>query len=108
MTGWWSLGAVAVTRHARGGWPGVYLLADTQGVPRYVGRSDTDVRRRLLQHVDAGTYRFFLVEHDRSPNEAFWRECNLYHHYRNRLDNEIHPAVPRNCGSGCPRCAYGH
>ena len=100
MTGWWSLGDIAVQRHAREGWPGVYLLADTQGIPRYVGRSDVNVRNRLLHHCDSGQYRYFLVEHYRSPDDAFYRECNLYHHYRNQLDNEIHPAVPRNCGSG--------
>jgi hypothetical protein len=108
MTGWWSLGDIAVRRHARDGWPGVYLLADTTGFPRYVGRSDADVRNRLLQHAGVGKYRFFLVEHFRTIDGAFHRECNLYHHYRYQLDNQIHPAVPRGCGDGCPSCSYGH
>jgi predicted GIY-YIG superfamily endonuclease len=108
MTGWWSLGDIAVQRHARTGWPGVYMLADSIDVPRYVGRSDVDVQNRLSQHAASGQYRYFLVEHLRSSTAAFHRECNLYHHYRPQLDNSIHPAVPRNCGSGCPRCSYGH
>jgi predicted GIY-YIG superfamily endonuclease len=108
MSGWWSLGDIAVRRHVREGWPGVYLLADSLDVPRYIGRSDSDVRKRLLQHADAGDYRFFSVEHYRSVEDAFYRECNLYHYYRPQLDNEIHPAIPRNCGNGCPRCSYGH
>lgn len=108
MTGWWSLGDIAVRRHARSGWPGVYMLADTAELPRYVGRSDSDVQNRLLQHASSGAYRFFYVEHDRSPIDAFQRECNLYHYYRSQLDNEIHPAIPRDCGDGCPKCSYGH
>jgi hypothetical protein len=108
MTGWWSLGSIAVRRHVRAGWPGVYLLADTQGVPRYGGRSDSSVQDRLMSHADAGNYRFFSVEHQRSAEQAYQRECNLYHYYRYQLDNEIHPAVPRGCGDGCPKCSYGH
>lgn len=108
MTGYWALGERAVRRHSRSGWPGVYVLADTHGIPRYIGRSDIDVRGRLQQHVDAGNYRFFLVEHYRTPDEAYQREANLYHYYRNQLDNAIHPAVPRGCHDGCPRCSYGH
>ena len=108
MTGWWSLGGIAVERHAWKGWAGAYILADTPGVPRYVGRSDRDVQSRLLQHVDAGDYRFFYVEHDRTAVDAFLRECGWYHYYRNQLSNKIHPAIPRGCGSGCPRCSYGH
>jgi hypothetical protein len=108
MTGWWSLGEIAVRRHSREGWPGVYILADTVGFPRYVGRSDTNVRDRLLKHADSGAHRYFLVEHYRSSEAAFFRESNLYHYYRSQIENEIHPAIPRNCGDACPKCSYGH
>ncbi len=107
MTGWWSLGERAVRTHTREGWPGVYLLANTpDGVVRYVGRSDTSVRARLLQHAAHSRYSFFLVEHIRDPVDAFLRECGLYHYYTSSIENEIHPRRPVGCSDACPRCSY--
>lgn len=108
MSGWWSLGDRAVVSHVRDGWAGVYMLADTPGIPRYVGRSDVNLRSRLRQHAAAEEYRYFYVEHHRSADDAFHRESGLYHHYIHQLDNLVHPGVPRGCRGGCPRCSYGH
>lgn len=86
----------------------MYILGNSQGFPRYVGRSDDDVRSRLLAHARAGEYRFFVVEHKRDSTEAFLRECGLYHYFRNQIDNKIHPQRPARCGDNCPRCSYYH
>lgn len=104
MSGWFSLGERAVVAHARRRWPGVYRLADTHGIPRYIGRSDEDVQKRLLDHVRTGRYRFFWVEHIGTPDDAFHRECHLFHYYRRQLDNAIHPSRPKGCGDACPKC----
>ncbi len=71
---------------------------------RYIGRSDTSVERRLLQHAREGIYHYFYVDHKKTPLDAFARECNLYHYYRADLDNEVHPARPRGYRGPCPRC----
>lgn len=105
MTGWWSLGERAVVAHAWQGWAGVYRLADTPGYPRYIGRSDEDVQKRLLAHAREGRFRYFLVEHIREPDDAFHRECQLFHYYRYQLRNVIHPNRPRGCGDACPKCS---
>ena len=106
MTGWWSLGERAVMAHTWPGWLGAYLLANSlNGVVRYVGWSDTEVRSRLLQHAANGEYRYFWVEHIANEVDAFLRECGLYHHYRRTLDNAVHPRRPTGCGDACPRCS---
>ncbi len=106
MTGWWSLGERAVISHTWPDWPGVYMLAKSIRIPRYVGRSDDNVRGRLLKWVGSRKYSLFSVEHIRNPVEAFLRECGLYHYYRNQLDNKVHPGRPRGCRDKCPKCSY--
>lgn len=86
------------------GHPGVYLLRNSRkGPPRYVGRSDTDIERRLLKRAREGEYKYFSVEHKETPLEAWEREANLYHYYKGKLDNEVHPKPPE--GYSCPRCS---
>src|SRR5712691_11308011 len=54
----------------------VYKLMITPGGPfRYVGRSDTDVRARLLQHVENDGYRYFWVVHESDSVAAFLRSA---------------------------------
>ena len=84
----------------------MYRLAHTRGGPlRYIGRSDSSVRRRLLQHVRDGVYDYFWVEHKRTPLDAFRRECNLYHRHIRTIDNKVHPSRPRGYRGQCPRCS---
>ena len=79
---------------------GVYVFVDARKTPRYVGRSDTDLGKRLSQWV--GVYERFYVEYHTSSRNAYLRECELYHQYRNTLDNEIHPATPSGTSWRCP------
>lgn len=71
---------------------------------RYVGRSDTSVKRRLLDHAREDDYDYFFVEHKKMPIDAFVRECNLYHRHVNTVENEAHPNRPRGYRGPCPRC----
>ncbi|MFQ5910859.1 MAG: hypothetical protein ACE5IJ_09105 [Thermoplasmata archaeon] len=108
MGGPYSLGERAVGDHTWSEHPGVYKLMMTRyGPVRYVGRSDSDVRARLLQHVREGDYNYFWVVHESDPVAAFLRECRLWHRHRGTIDNDkVHPARPAGCREGCPTCSH--
>src|SRR5579883_3099263 len=76
--------------------PGVYVLdpLDPEGVLlsfAYVGRADSDLASGLKRHI--GPYRAFYFAALPSPAEAYYVECELYHHFR-PADNRAHPARP--------------
>ena len=81
--------------------PGVYVLSRDGRGAAYVGRSDTDVRSRMLQSARGGTYKHFWFEYTSSPRDAFLKECEYYHQYR-PADNANHPAVPPGTNWRCP------
>ena len=91
---------------------GAYVLLryDDQSTPwYYVGRSDTDLQRRLLQHLDNGEpYSKFWFRYETCVRDAFFAECYAWHDYKDNgtnLDNTIHPDTPS--GSvriHCPVC----
>jgi hypothetical protein len=87
--------------------PGVYVLGRLSGrgvleMPKFVGRSDADVREALKLH--AGKHEGFLYERAASPMAAFVMECELYHHFR---DLELpHPARAANTTWKCPVCKF--
>ncbi len=65
----------------------------------YVGRSDTDLQRRLLEHFyyDNPVYDEFKFEYADDVEDAYNHECEDYHSFKNLqliLDNEIHPDKP--------------
>jgi len=71
----------------------------------YVGRSDTDVAKRLKDHASEAKYKQFKFDYFSSPKAAFEKECNLYHDFGGTdLDNDIHPDRPANSGWKCPAC----
>ena len=88
--------------------PGAYALGRTRNDVfeiSYVGRSDDDVRGRLLQWI--GSYAEFKYEYYPSAKAAFEKECHLWHDFGgdlNKLDNERHPARPAGTTWQCPRC----
>lgn len=71
----------------------------------YVGRSDSDVRKRIKDHFGEG-YTHFMFSYATSPKEAFEKECKNYHDFKDRLcHNEKHPDCPDNSKDlKCPRC----
>lgn len=85
--------------------PGVYMLdrshEDGPFHISYVGRSDTDLNSRLHEH--AGKYKRFKYEYHGSPEEAFARECVLYHEY-NPPSTISHPPRPMGSKWKCALC----
>jgi hypothetical protein len=73
-------------------------------MPRYVGRSDTDVLRRMYGRG----YRYFQYMPCATAEEAYRWECIFYHRYY-PSGNRVHPARPDSPNARCPepRCAYG-
>ena len=73
---------------------------------KYVGRSDTDLNRRLKEHLD-DPYDAFMFSTQNTPEEAYIEECWNWHWCdgpQGRLDNEILPDRPEGCEEHCPVC----
>ncbi len=75
-------------------------------VVEYVGRSDNDLNNRL--HDWVGDYRQFKASYFDTAQDAFKKECAIYHDFGEdeKLDNEIHPDRPDNTSWECPKCYY--
>lgn len=86
-----------VTSVSAGNYALGYLNKNNEFVVQYVGRSDSDVRGRLLQHIDEG-YEAFKFSYATSPKAAFEKECKNYHDFEPR-NNKIHPDRPSNSKS---------
>jgi len=88
---------------------GNYLLYDSKQCVLYVGRSDTDLQKRLLDHVNEPPYKSFKFSYADSPEEAYYKECKQYHEYEKsgKLRNEKHPDCPDGMGHlRCPVCYF--
>jgi len=92
--------------------PGTYVLGYTKTsgtfIVEYVGRSDDDINDRL--HDWVGDYRQFKASYFDTAQEAFEKECAIYHDFGGNdvLDNKIHPDRPVNTSWECSRChIYG-
>ena len=97
-----------VGRRTKGSYQLGFLDPVGSFLPMYPGRSDTDSRRRLLDHVRAGIYTHFRFFPTRTVREAFTRECRDYHLLLEMgIDNVIHPRRPRNLSYECPYCKGG-
>ena len=76
-------------------------------IVNYVGRSDTDLKKRLMQHLDENhTYSYFKYSVAHSVKEAYFKECKNYHDFGAGvyLDNKNHPARPDGVKEACPYC----
>ena len=91
--------------------PGVYVLGRKEGKTfyvRYVGRAD-DMRAQLRDHI--GRYVRFKFDYANSPEDAFRKECDLYHNFRGpegKLDNKNHPERPQGATWLCTKCNIFH
>ncbi|PHM51250.1 hypothetical protein [Xenorhabdus sp. KK7.4] len=67
-------------------------------IPTYIGRSDSDLKKRLKSHIENYTIQdaFFMYSYASSPKAAFEKECKNYHDFENQLLNKIHPDQPSN------------
>ena len=79
---------------------------DTTFYPQYVGRSDTNLNKRLKDYLDVKKedikeFRFSYAE---NAIAAYFKECRNYHDF-NLKYNDIHPDKPNGQGSlKCPVC----
>lgn len=87
--------------------PGNYALGyikDHSFMIEYVGRSDKDLRGRLINWV--GKYAFFKWSYAISEKAAYLKECRNYHDFIGNadLDNQLHPAKLDGKDWKCPVC----
>ena len=83
--------------------PGVYILSKNGKTAAYVGRSDYNVASRVKQSVKEGHgYKYFWFEYASSAKNAYYKECQFYHHYE-PPDNTNHPSVPPGQYWRCPQ-----
>lgn len=69
----------------------------------YVWRSDTLLKRRLLQHNRVNRYTHFAFIKTETIIDAFLLECRERHRLR-KLNNKIHPNAPKRLPYRCPYC----
>ncbi|QES42906.1 hypothetical protein DEJ49_19650 [Streptomyces venezuelae] len=83
---------------------GTYVLYSEDGHPTYVGRSDTDIRRRLLRHCSDRRADYFTYDVHHSAASAYMVECALFHLLTPDASNRIHPARPEGHPIPCTFC----
>jgi len=73
---------------------------------RYIGRSDTCLRRRLSEHSGKRKYEAFVFRESEQIKEAFDCECREWHLLNSlgQLDNQIHPDSPSKLPYKCVYC----
>jgi hypothetical protein len=86
------------------GQTGSYVLYRS-GRPVYAGRSDTDLRRRLLAHAASARADYFTYDVHHNPAMAYSAECLHFHLLDRPIDNVIHPAHPAGESGPCSYCA---
>lgn len=83
---------------------GSYVLY-RRGSAVYTGRSDTDLRRRLLAHAASARAEYFTFDVHHSPITAYAAECLFFHVLEPPMDNQVHPSSPSGGLARCPYCA---
>jgi len=71
--------------------------------PKYVGRSDDDVNKRLHDWIDKKDHPKFKFSYASSVKAAFEKECHNWHDFKPD-ENTNHPARPDNTNWKCPVC----
>ena len=80
------------------------IFSEEQFDVLYFGRSDTDLRRRLLQHAKEGKFSHFTFEETNGLFDAFRQECRDWHMKILNTKNCIHPFAPKRLPYICPYC----
>ena len=99
------LSLVEIDRTVRRASPGVFVLGTFETAlsrPSIVGRSDTDLAKRLITYTGFDTHFGFSL--CASAEIAFLAECELFHDLEPAF-SLIHPEVPDGHELHCPRCA---
>lgn len=85
--------------------PGVFALGYSSGgefVLGYLDRADANLRTALQAHL-SGAFPQFKFAYAISPEDAFRRQCEIYHGHVNP-QNGAHPHPPRDTEWLCPSC----
>lgn len=83
--------------------PGAYVFYKTvTGPPRYVGRSDFNLYKRIRGRD--WEYLYYRFKHCRNDYSAYRWECKYYHRFYYDLRNKIHPRKPTGSSIQCPVC----
>ena len=87
--------------------PGVFVLGHTGPDGKfyvdYIGRSDKDLRDKLLSLIGSGN--LFKFRYMASSEAAFQAECELFHDFK-PSGNRMHPDRPAGTNWVCPRCQF--
>ena len=86
--------------------PGVFTLGnlkDDRYQTLYVGRADKNLNE-ILKKCLRQTERFKFMLFD-DPEDAFKKECELYHLFKPAA-NRVHPPVPPTRDWRCPECGF--
>lgn len=89
------------------GQPGFYRLGYIIGgrfYTTYVGRSDSCLQRRLIEHERYRWHEAFVARPTETVEEAYQQECLFYHLEGASTGNRIHPAKPAETSTECPYC----
>lgn len=80
-------------------------MDDGTFIVKYVGRSDTDLNRRLKEHLGEHpkSYKRFKFSYASSEKAAFEKECENYHDFEPSFNTD-HPDQPAGKKYQCPRC----
>lgn len=84
---------------------GTYLLYRS-GRPIYAGRSDEDLRNRLVTHAQTKRADYFGYATYPDAERAFDMECALFHTLGHKTTNLIHPASPKGSQRACFICHH--
>lgn len=100
------LSSERIDKHLQADSPGVYALGemtDRGFVIRVVRRADDDLRTALKTHL-TGPQKHFMFSYAVSPQDAFIKECRLFHSLA--VLRAVHPTPPEGTGLHCPGCAH--
>ena len=94
-----------ITLKSAGNYALGYEDKDNAFIVEYVGRSDTDLNKRLKDWTDS-KYELFKYSYATTAKTAFTKECNNFHDFggTKKLDNAIHQDRPDKSNWECPRC----
>lgn len=82
-----------------------FFSDDGNFYPKYVGRSDSDLKVELQNHLqDKSHHSKFKFRYAKSITDAFHVECNNFHDFEKSLENKIHPDSPNYMNLKCLIC----
>lgn len=80
-------------------------IEDGEFWTKYFGRSDRDLRSRLMAHSrNRPKIAYFRPVVTGNIRRAYELECREWHLRGDQVENHIHPARPRHIDYHCPYC----